>query len=117
MFFDPATRVLLRTRPSPLTWDQARLLRGARPAGPPPRPSAEPVTVQRGPATPASSWSSGRRSPSAVSTPGQVVTVHVAADTITIDLATTTPAPSGGPPPSQSAASKPSSPARLPHVS
>jgi len=21
MFFDPATRVLLRTRPSPLTWD------------------------------------------------------------------------------------------------
>ena len=47
MFFDPATRVLLRTRPSPLTWDQARLLRGARPAGPPPRPSAEPVTVQR----------------------------------------------------------------------
>jgi hypothetical protein len=47
MFFDPATRVLLRTRPSPLTWDQARLLRGARPAGPLPRPSAEPVTVQR----------------------------------------------------------------------
>ena len=47
MFFDPATRVLLRTRPSPLTWDQARLLRGARPAGPPPRPSAEPVTAQR----------------------------------------------------------------------
>ncbi len=47
MFFDPATRVLLRTRPSPLTWDQVRLLRGARPAGPPPRPPAEPVTVQR----------------------------------------------------------------------
>jgi hypothetical protein len=42
-----ATRVLLRTRPRPLTWDQARLLRGARPAGPPPRPSAEPITVQR----------------------------------------------------------------------
>jgi hypothetical protein len=47
MFFDPQTRELLRTRPSPLTWDQARRLRGARPAGPPPRPSAEPVTVQR----------------------------------------------------------------------
>jgi predicted small lipoprotein YifL len=33
MFFDPATRELLRTRPSPLTWDQAHKLRGARPAG------------------------------------------------------------------------------------
>ena len=47
MFFDPATRELLRTRPSPLTWDQARRLRGARPAGPPPRPSTAPVTAQR----------------------------------------------------------------------
>ena len=36
MFFDPETRELLRTRPSPLTWDQARRMRGARPAGPPP---------------------------------------------------------------------------------
>lgn len=35
MFFDPATRTPLRSRPGPLTWDQARLLRGARPAGPP----------------------------------------------------------------------------------
>jgi hypothetical protein len=47
MFFDPETRELLRTRPSPLTWDQARRLRGARPAGPPPQPSAAPVTAQR----------------------------------------------------------------------
>jgi hypothetical protein len=31
-----------RTRPNPLTWEQARHLRGARPASPPPRPSAEP---------------------------------------------------------------------------
>lgn len=45
MFFDPDTRELLRTRPSPLTRDQARRLRGARPAGPPPRPSTEPVTA------------------------------------------------------------------------
>jgi hypothetical protein len=34
-------------RPNPLTYDQARHLRGARPAGPPPRPRVEPVTVQR----------------------------------------------------------------------
>ncbi len=48
MFFDPGTRRLLRTRPSPLSRDRARRLRGARPAGPPPRPSSEPVTVQPG---------------------------------------------------------------------
>jgi hypothetical protein len=43
--FDPETRELLRTRPNPLTYQQARLLRGARPAGPPPRPSIEPRTA------------------------------------------------------------------------
>lgn len=47
MFYDPATRELLRTRPNPLTSQQTRRLQGARPAGPPPRPSAEPITVQR----------------------------------------------------------------------
>jgi transposase InsO family protein len=36
--FDPDNRELLRTRPNPLTSQQARSLRGARPAGPPPRP-------------------------------------------------------------------------------
>jgi hypothetical protein len=43
MFFDPDTRELLRTRPNPLTYDQARKLRGARPAGPPPRPDDRPA--------------------------------------------------------------------------
>lgn len=33
MFFDPDSRELLRTRPNPLTPEQARTLRGARPAG------------------------------------------------------------------------------------
>jgi hypothetical protein len=47
MFFDPASRVLLRTRSNPLTPAQAARLRGARPAGPPPRPPSEPVRVQR----------------------------------------------------------------------
>jgi hypothetical protein len=41
------TRELLRVRPNPLTTGQVRRLRGARPAGPPPRPSVEPVRVQR----------------------------------------------------------------------
>jgi hypothetical protein len=47
LFSDPQTRELLRARPNPLTPDQALRLRGARPAGPPPRPRTEPVTVQR----------------------------------------------------------------------
>ena len=36
-----------RVRPNPLTHEQALRLQGARPAGPPPRPRTEPVTVQR----------------------------------------------------------------------
>jgi hypothetical protein len=47
MFYDPNTRELLRTRKNPLTPDQVKNLHGVRPAGPPPRPSAEPVRVQR----------------------------------------------------------------------
>jgi transposase InsO family protein len=47
MFYDLETRELLRTRPNPLTWEQASRLRGARPAGPPPRPATEPIRVQR----------------------------------------------------------------------
>lgn len=47
MFFDLETRELLRTRPNPLTADQVARLRGNRPAGPPPRPSVEPIRVQR----------------------------------------------------------------------
>ena len=86
MFFDPATRVLLRTRPSPLTWDQARLLRGARPAGPPPRPSAEPVTVQRRASNTGVIMVVGQKIALGRIHAGQVVTVHVAEDTITIDL-------------------------------
>ena len=86
MFFDPATRVLLRTRPSPLTWDQARTLRGARPAGPHPRPSAEPVTVQRRASNTGVIMVAGQKIALGRIHAGQVVTVHVAAETVTIDL-------------------------------
>jgi hypothetical protein len=86
MFFDPAPRVLLRTRPSPLTWDQARTLRGARPAGPPPRPPAEPVTAQRRAGNTGVIMVAGQKIALGRSCAGQVVTVHVAAETITIDL-------------------------------
>ena len=87
MFFDPHTRVLLRTRPSPLTWDQARLLRGARPAGTPPRPSAEPVTVQRRASNTGVIMVVGQKIALGRIHARQVVTVHVAEHTITIDLA------------------------------
>ena len=87
MFFDPGTRELLRTRPSPLTWDQARRLRGARPAGPPPRPSAEPVTAQRVASNTGVIMIAGQKIALGRIHARQIVTVYVAADTITIDLA------------------------------
>jgi hypothetical protein len=86
MFFDPDTRVLLRTRPSPLTWDQAQRLRGARPAGPPPRPSAEPVTVQRRASNTGVIMVAGQKITLGRIHAGCTVTVHVAEDTMTIDL-------------------------------
>jgi len=52
MFFDPATRVLLRTRPSPLTPADAARLRGGRPAGPLPQPSAGPSRSSAAPRPP-----------------------------------------------------------------
>jgi hypothetical protein len=47
MFYDLDTREPLRTRANPLTHEQTTGLRGMRPAGPPPRPSTEPIRVQR----------------------------------------------------------------------
>ena len=86
MFFDPATRELLRTRPSPLTWEQACRLQGASPAGPPPRPSSEPVTVQRRASNTGVIMVAGQKIALGRIHAGQVVTVHVAEHTITIDL-------------------------------
>jgi len=86
MFFDPATRELLRTRPSPLTWDQACTIRGASPAGPPPRPSAEPITVQRRASNTGIIMVAGQKIALGRIHAGRVVTVHVADHTVTIDL-------------------------------
>lgn len=47
MFYDLDTRELLRTKANPLTHQQTTGLRGVRPAGPLPRPSTEPIRVQR----------------------------------------------------------------------
>lgn len=47
MFYDLRTREVRRTRPNPLTPEQLQGLPGVRPAGPPARPSTEPVRLQR----------------------------------------------------------------------
>ncbi|MDX3137098.1 IS481 family transposase [Streptomyces europaeiscabiei] len=85
-FFDLSSRELLRVRPNPLTSGEVRSLRGLRPAGPPPRPSVEPVRVQRRISAVGTimvcrqSVSLGR--PYA----GKTVTVHVSDTTITVEL-------------------------------
>jgi hypothetical protein len=86
MFFDPATRELLRTRPSPLTWEQACWLRGASPAGPPPRPSTEPITAQRRASNTGVIMIAGQKIALGRIHAGRIVTVHVTEHTITIDL-------------------------------
>jgi transposase InsO family protein len=85
-FFDPATRELLRTRPNPLTHDQARRLRGARPAGPPPRPSTEPVRVQRRASSTGVVMVCGQAVALGRVNAGRTVTVHVAETTLAIEL-------------------------------
>lgn len=87
MFFDPETRTLLRTRPNPgIELERARLARGGRPAGPPPRPGLEPVSVQRRVS------STGRISVCRQSVAlgrnhaGRIVEAHVSETTIAVEL-------------------------------
>jgi transposase InsO family protein len=86
MFLDPDTRQLLRVRPNPLTPEQTLRLQGARPAGPPPRPRTEPITVQR------RVTATGRitvcRQPVSLGRvhAGRIVTVHVSEHTLAIEL-------------------------------
>jgi len=86
MFFDPDTRELLRTRPNPLNWDQARTLRGARPAGPPPRPPVEPVTVHRRASNSGVIMVVGQKIALGRTHAHREVTLHVAEYTITVEL-------------------------------
>jgi hypothetical protein len=86
MFFDPATRVLLRTRPSPLTPDDIARLRGARPAGPPPQPSADPARVQRRASATGVIMIDGQKIALGRTRAGQTVTVLVSDTTLTIEF-------------------------------
>ena len=86
MFFDPATRVLLRTRPNPLTPDDIARLRGARPAGPPPHPSADPVRVQRRASTTGVMMVAGQRIALGRVHAGQTVTVLTSDTTLSVEF-------------------------------
>jgi len=84
-FFDPDSRQLLRTRPNPLSHDQARRLRGARPAGPPPRPVIEPIRVQRRASATGVIMVAGQKIALGRVHAGDTVTVLVSDTTLTID--------------------------------
>jgi transposase InsO family protein len=86
LFFDPSSRELLRVRPNPLTPEQALRLRGARPAGPPPRPSTEPVTVQRRVACNGVIRVCRQTVALGRVHAGRIVSVHVAEHTLAIEL-------------------------------
>jgi hypothetical protein len=86
MFYDPHTRVLLRTRPNPLTPAQAARLRGARPAGPPPRPPSEPVRVQRRASATGVIVVCGQKIALGRTHAGHTVTVNVSDSTLAIEL-------------------------------
>ncbi|MET7607807.1 IS481 family transposase, partial [Streptomyces avermitilis] len=85
-FFDPSSRELLRVRPSPLTSEEVRRLRGLRPAGPPPRPSVEPVRVQRRVSATGTVMVCRQVVSLGRTYAGQTVTVHVTESTISVEL-------------------------------
>jgi hypothetical protein len=86
MFFDPGTRVLLRTRPNPLTPAEVALLRGARPAGPPPHPPAEPVRAQRRASATGLIMVAGQKIALGRVHAGQTVTVLASGTTLTVEF-------------------------------
>ena len=86
MFYDLDTRELLRTRKNPLTPDQTRGLRGVRPAGPPPRPSTEPIRVQRRASNTGVIMVAGQKVALGRTHQHQTVTVFVSDTTLAIEL-------------------------------
>ena len=86
MFLDPQTRELLRVRSNPFTPEQTLRLQGARPAGPPPRPRTEPVTVQRRVSATGLIVVCRQRVALGRIHAGHTVTVHVSEHTLAIEL-------------------------------
>jgi hypothetical protein len=69
-----------------MTWEKVLRLRGTRPAGPPPRPNVEPVTVQRRTSNSGTIMVTGQVVALGRLHRHHVVTVHVAEHTLTIEL-------------------------------
>ena len=86
MLFDVETRQLLRTQPTPLTARQVLRLRGLRPAGPPPRPSLEPVTVHRLADASGTICVANQRVGCGRAFAHQTLTIRVSETTITVEL-------------------------------
>lgn len=86
LFFDLDTRELLRVRPNPLPMDRVRRLRGARPAGPPPRPVTEPIRVQRRASNTGVIMVTGQKVALGRDHKHQTVTIAVSETTLAIEL-------------------------------
>lgn len=86
LFFDPQTRELLRTRPNPLQPGEAARLQRCRPVGPVPRPSTEPITVQRRASNTGVIMVCGQKVALGRQHKHQTVTVHVSDTALAIDL-------------------------------
>ena len=114
MFYDPTTRVLLRTRPNPLTPAQVARLAAPAPPGHRPGHRPSPSGCSAAPPPPASSWSAGRRSPSAAPTPGRPSRSRSPTPPWPSNSTTPKPAWCAAPPPSQSVTSKPTGRGRSP---
>jgi hypothetical protein len=86
LFFDPATRELLRTRPNPLVPGEAATLQRGRPPGPVPRPSTEPITVQRRASNTGVLMVAGQKVAIGRQFKHHTVVVHVSETTLAIEL-------------------------------
>ena len=86
LFFDLETRELLRTRPNPLEPGEATRLQRCRPVGSVPRPSTEPITVQRRASNTGVIMVAGQKIALGREHKHRTLTVHVSDTTITIDL-------------------------------
>ena len=86
LFFDPQTRELLRTRPNPLEPGEAMKLQRRKPLGQRPRPSTEPVTVQRRASNSGGIMVTKQKVWLGRQWARTTVTIHVSETTLTIEL-------------------------------
>lgn len=86
MFFDLETRELLRSRPNPLQPGEAANLQQGRPVGPVPRPSTEPIRVQRRASNTGVIMVTGQQVALGREHAHQTITVAVSETTLAIEL-------------------------------